>query len=442
MIRMLANRAPQWGLIGVVTLLLAACGGGDESQQQSQGGGSQQPPRKVAVMKVQPHDLELDMEYPAMIRSDLSADIVARVSGVLEEKHYQPGEMVEKGQTLFTIEPPPYQATVDQREADLQSARADLEEAQRNWARYKRLYSRGAISQQQRDTALNTLQTAQASVAQAKASLESARIDLDYTTVKAPVDGMVSLNEVNVGNFVAENTELATVTPLNPLEVRFSLPQEDAFALRRQRQMEDAPEVTARLRFPYANQQDTTANTLTGQIDFLGSRVDESTSTVQGRAIFQNPDYLYLPGQFVRIGLENLKRFNVLSVPNEAVTEGLKGPQLYVLNDDNVIQSRFVSLGEQAGEQTIITEGLKAGERIVAGSIGSVSVGEKIDPQPWQGGSQQPTDPSGQPLRSEKEPNQGTGNTGVTEQRESDQSQQATQRGNGAEPEDNDGGGE
>ncbi|OHV11999.1 efflux RND transporter periplasmic adaptor subunit [Kushneria phosphatilytica] len=442
MIRMFASRAPQWGLIGVMALLLAACGGSDEDQQQSQKGGGEQPPRKVAVMTVQSRDLELDMEYPAMIRSDLSADIVARVAGVLEKKHYQPGEMVQKGQKLFTIEQPPYQATVDQREADLQSARADLEEAQRNWARYKRLYSRGAISQQQRDTALNTLQTAQASVAQAKAALESARIDLDYTTVKSPVSGMVSLNEVNVGNYVTQNTELATVTPLDPLEVRFSLPQEDAFALRRQRQMQDAPEVTATLKFPYANQQDTTANTLKGKIDFLGSRVDESTSTVQARAIFKNPDHLFLPGQFVRIELQNLKRFHVLAVPNVAVTEGLKGPQLYVLNDDNVIQSRFVSLGEQAGSRTIITEGLKAGERIVAGSIGSVSVGQKVDPQPYQGSSEQPTNPSGHPLRHEREPKQGTGNTGVTEQRESDQSQQAKQGGSSANSSTGESGGE
>ena len=417
----LARRIQGWGLVGVFSLLLTACGGSEENQ--SSGQQQEKPPREAQVQTLSPFDLEMNKTYPAMVRSDQSVDIVARVDGYLESQHYKAGDIVEKGDPLFTIEKAPYKAAVEQSRADLQSARANYNEAQRDYVRYQRLYQNGSISQQQRDQALNRRETTKAAVAQAQAALDSAQIDLNYTDVTAPVSGQVSLNEVNVGNYVPVQTELAEITPVDPLEVRFSLPQEDAFALRRQRQMENAPGVNVALDFPYAGDSGTTDTTLKGDLDFLGSRVDESTSTVQARAIFANPQGLFLPGQFVRVQLENLMRFHVLAVPEVAVTEGLKGPQVYVLDDDNKVQSRFITMGEQSRGWVIVSEGLKPGERVVVSAIGSLSAGDRVDPQPFDGNADvNPGDPSGTDANgASKTPGQGTSVSGESQQTTADE---------------------
>ncbi|MFC0338549.1 membrane fusion protein, multidrug efflux system [Kushneria avicenniae] len=415
-----ARQVQGWSLIGVFSLLLVACGGNDDKQSEEQ---QAPPPKQAQVQTLEPRDLELDKNYPAMVRSDQAVDIVARVDGYLEKQLYQAGDIVEKGQTLFTIEKGPYQAAVEQARADLQSARANYSEAQRDYQRYQRLYQQGSISQQQRDQALNERETSNAAVAQAKAALDSAQIDLNYTDVKSPVSGQVSLNLVNVGNYVAAQTELAEVNPVDPLEVRFSLPQSDAFALRRQRQMDNAPNIGVELNFPYGDDSATTDTTLKGDLNFLGSRVDESTSTVQARAVFANPQGLFLPGQFVRVQLANLMRFHVLAVPEVAVTEGLKGPQVMLVNDKGEAESRFITMGEQSRGWVIVPEGLEAGDKVIVSNIGGISAGDKIDAQPFDGSAEdEPQDPSGiDASGASNAPGQGTSVSGETEQNSADQ---------------------
>ncbi|MCP1366934.1 efflux transporter periplasmic adaptor subunit, partial [Halomonas sp. BBD48] len=162
---------------------------------------------------------------------------------------------------------------------------------------------------------------------------------------------------------------------------------DDAVALRYQRRQPDAPEVSAWLHAPtLAPSLPSLADQgIRGSIDYLGASVDTSTSTVQAEAVFDNTDQLFLPGQFVRVALEGLQRFQVLAVPEVAVTEGLKGPQVYVLDDDDTVTSRFVDLGEQAGDWQIVTDNLEPGERVVVTAIGSLSPGDKVDPQPFDG---------------------------------------------------------
>ena len=201
---------------------------------QASGGQQEQPPQAVEVSEVQRQDIDLVRSYSSLLSSDNEVALVARITGVLQQRHFEPGQMVEEGQTLYSIEPDIYQATVNQRDADLQSARAELSRAQRDAERFERLLSQNSVSRQQYDQALADMQVARAAVAQAEAALARARIDLEYAEVKAPVSGMISLSEVNVGNLVNAGTALTTITPLDPLEVRFQMPQRDAFELRRQ----------------------------------------------------------------------------------------------------------------------------------------------------------------------------------------------------------------
>ncbi|NAW35324.1 efflux RND transporter periplasmic adaptor subunit [Halomonas alimentaria] len=370
-------------LVLVAGLFLAACGQ-DEAPAQAQQGGQEKPPHPVEVAELSRQDVALERSYPSLLRSDDEVTLVARVTGTLEQRHFEPGEMVEEGQVLYSIEPDVYQAVVNQREADLQSARAELERAQRDATRFERLLSQNSVSRQQYDQARSELGVARAAVAQAEAALASARIDLDYAEVTAPVSGMISLSRVNVGNLVSNGTQLATITPLDPLEVRFQLPQRDAFELRRQLAGSgDIAEIRAVLQVPGLDGN--AGERLEGRLDFLGSRVEEGTSTVQASATFTNPEGRVLPGQFVRVGLEGLKRFEVLAVPEIAVGQGLMGPQVFVLDEDNVARARPVGLGEVAGPWQILRDGVEEGERVVVGDLAGIEPGVTIDPQPFDG---------------------------------------------------------
>lgn len=370
----------------MAALALSACSGDDETQTpQGQAQGQQeQPPHEVQVAEVRRQDLPINKAYPSLLRSDSEVVIVARVDGYLEERHFQPGQMVEQGDELYTIEPDRYQAAVSQREADLQSARAEAARTQRDAQRFEQLLSQNSVSRQQYDQAVAEQRVAQASVTQAEAALRSANLDLDYSSVEAPVAGMISLSQVNLGNLVTSGTELATITPLDPLEVRFQLPQRDAFELRRQLNDSgnDAP-IVARLSVPGLSGSE--GAELEGELQFLGSRVDSGTSTVQASATFDNPDAAVLPGQFVRVRLDGLKRFNVIAVPEIAATQGLMGPRVYVLDEDNKARERTVQLGDVAGPWQIILDGLEEGDRVIVGDPAGIEPGMTIDPQPFDG---------------------------------------------------------
>ena len=366
----------------VAALALAACG--QEQAEAPQGAQQESPPHKVEVAEMARQDIPLDKSYPSLLRSDDEVTLVARVNGFLEERHFEPGQMVEEGNRLFTIEPDLYQATVNQREADLQSSRAELSRAQRDAQRFEQLLSQNSVSRQQYDQALADQRVAQANVAQAEAALTSANLDLGYSQVTAPVSGMIGLSQVNVGNLVTSGTELATITPLDPLEVRFQLPQRDAFELRRQLSEGDDPsDISARLSIPGVSGG--SDSELEGHLDFLGSRVDSGTSTVQASATFENPEASVLPGQFVRVRIEGLKRFDVIAVPEIAVTQGLMGPQVFVLDEDNKARERTVALGEVAGPWQLIREGLEPGDRVVVGDPAGLEPGMAIDPQSFDG---------------------------------------------------------
>lgn len=367
--------------------LLVACG---QEEQAGQAEGQQQepPPHPVEVTEAARQDLPLEKSYSSLLRSDDEVTLVARVTGYLQERHFEPGEFVEEDQLLYSIEPDVYRATVNQREADLQSARAEFSRAQRDAERFERLLNQNSVSRQDYDQARADLGIAQANVAQAQAALESAQIDLNYAEVTAPVAGMISLSEINVGNLVQSGTELATVTPLDPLEVRFQMPQDDAFALRRQLHEEESVEdIRATLALPGRDGGDD--QSLEGRLDYLGSRVSDRTSTVQASATFDNPDGDILPGQFVRVSLEGLKRYGVYAVPEIAVTQGLMGPQVFVLDDENRARSRTVTLGEMAGPWQILRDGLEEGDRVVVGDPTGIEPGTAIDPQPFSGSAEE-----------------------------------------------------
>lgn len=366
-------------LVLVMGLALAACDQNDAPPQQQKGAGQQPQSRAMVVMDMQRQDISLSRSYPAKLRSDDEVTLVARVTGFLEARHFEPGQEVEVGEKLYSIEPELYRNAVAQREADLSSARAELSRAQRDAGRFEQLLKQNSVSRQQYDQALATREVASAQVAQAQAALRSANLDLGYANVTAPVAGVISLGAVNLGNLVTSGTELAVITPLDPLEVRFQLPQRDAVALRRQRSEHPDAEIHAVLDLP---DQEVS---LEGRLDYLGSRVSQGTSTVQARAAFSNPDGVLMPGQYVRVALKGLKRFDVIAVPSISVTQGLMGPQVFVLDEDDVARVRNIQLGAQAGPWQLVEDGLEPGDRIVVQDPAGLDPGTPIKPQPFDG---------------------------------------------------------
>ncbi|MDW5378293.1 efflux RND transporter periplasmic adaptor subunit [Halomonas sp. HP20-15] len=388
------------GWVWLLVLALGLAGCGEDAAQQAGGGQQQQPPLKAQVLELEPRDLPVDKQYSALLRSEQQVDVMARVTGVLQERQFDEGAHVEKGQSLFVIEPDRYQAVVSQRKADLESAEAELYRAQRNWERYQRLYQQNSVSQQQRDEARADLLAAQAAVAQAQAALNDAQLDLDYSTVEAPVAGQISLSEVNVGNLVQAPQMLATITPLKTLQARFSLPPEDAMAIRMQRRASDE----SRPITPVASSRGGLGDDrLSGELSFLGSRVDRDTGTVQAQATFDNPDALFLPGQFVRLTLDGLVLPDLLAVPEIAVTEGREGPQVSIVDADGKAKPLTVELGERSGAWIAIRSGLEAGQRVVVSNVPSAQPGRAIEAQPFDGKADSTPPPTQQQKQSQQQ---------------------------------------
>jgi membrane fusion protein (multidrug efflux system) len=233
-----------------------------------------------------------------------------------------------------------------------------------------KLYGSGTLSERDRDQARSTLELAQADVTVAKAAVNDARIQLDYTAVKAPISGVTSLELLSEGNLVQEQTLLTTVTQLDPIHVQFSLSERDALALR-QRMRQGQPRVE--LMLPDGSSYDQA-----GHIDFADSAVDARTGKVLARAVFPNAEGALLPGQFVRVSLERASLASAIVVPKQAVAQGDSGPIVWVVNGEDVAEPRPVELGQSLDHGVVVTRGLLPGERVVTDGIANIHGAGKV----------------------------------------------------------------
>lgn len=373
-------------LLLVISAALAGCGGGSEAAKQE--GRRSRPPVPVAVKTVQPGDVAIYATYPGRIKGAREVEVQSRVKGILLRRHYSEGEFVEAGELLFTIDPSLYKARVQQRKAQLQKAQANLEQAREVWQRVSNLYQANAVSEARRDEAYAKLQTAQAAVALAKANLEAARIKLDYTTVEAPLGGVTSLEEVDVGALISRGTVLTTITQVDPVHVLFAVPAEDAL-------MGEKP-LAAVVRRVDAGEEVTDAATRdvtlimpsgepygqTGFIDFAQSTIDPNTGTVRLRAVFDNSDRELVPGRFVSVRMLLEKRENAVVIPNKAIADSQIQTQVFVVTDDNRAKPVPVKLGPVVEGGRIIEQGLEAGDRVIVIGLGAVRPGARVEVKP------------------------------------------------------------
>lgn len=331
-------------------------------------------------MTVAPRTVALERTYPARAQAADDVEVRAQVEGILLERNYEEGGLVKAGAVLFQIDPAPYEARVQQAEAELDRARAQLREMQRQWKRASQLYEKKAVSESRRDQAQSAVEIAKADVANAEAVLRTARIDLGYTEVRAPISGVTGLRAVSNGNLVTAGTLLTTIRQLDPMHVLFSMPELDAIALGRQLNSAGEASAPAPRLAVQVQLADGSVYERKGLVDYTAAYVDPQTGTMQARAVFPNPQGVLLPGQFLRISVQGLQLSNAIVIPAKAIAEGPEGPVVYVLNEQNIARPQPVTLGPSVAQDQVIEQGLQAGERVVVDGIVKVRPGDPVRP--------------------------------------------------------------
>lgn len=338
------------------------------------------PPPEVRVVTAKAQPIENITEVPGRVQAVRTSQVRARVDGIVERRLYNEGTDVKAGQTLFIIDPREYRANVSAVAAALTRAEATAANAKQDVERYKGLVKEQAISQQEFDAAMARLRTADADVEQTRAQLESARLNLSYTTVTAPIAGRAGRAQVTEGALVsaASATLLTTIEQLEPIYVNFS--QSSAYLLAIRREM-----AAGTLKVPELGKvavtlllEDGSKYPHSGHLNFLDLSIDQATGTAAVRAEFPNPERILLPGQFVRARIEVGIRPHGFWIPQRAVQLSQAGATVMTIAEGDTIAPRPVKLGDQRGDKWIVLEGLKDGDRIVVDGLQKVQPGAHV----------------------------------------------------------------
>lgn len=363
-------------LILAVTAALAACGPSGNGNRAPHGG---MPPAEVRTMTVQPQLVLAPFEYTGQTAGSREVEVRARVTGILLKRSFVEGGAVRQGQSLYTIDPAPFQAALARAEADVGVAAARLEQARRESARLRALVADKFVSQKLADDAASAEAIGEAELKAAQARLTEARLNLEYTRVESPVNGIASRSLRSEGTLVSgSDVLLTTVTQVDPIWVNFGIPDDERLRLQRETDAgrlvlpEDGRfEVTVRL-------ADGSVYGRTGRLAFADVRVSGQTGTSDARAELPNPEGRLRPGQFVRVTLSGATRPNAVLVPQRAVLEGPQGKFVYVVDDQSSAQARPIEVGEWVGSDWIVTGGLKPGERVIIDGVMRIGPGAPV----------------------------------------------------------------
>lgn len=373
---------PVWFAL-VSTFALAGCNG-----QAEEGGPMAFPPPQVSVITITPANLPIEREYIGQTKGSREVEIRPRVSGIIEQRLYEEGSVVEAGQALFQLDAKSYQAQFAAADAVLAHARANRSQTDREWNRLKPLAQDKVISRKALDDAQSAYELALADVKAAEAALSEAKLQLEYTRVTAPIAGVAGLAEKVEGAVVTAATDrLTSLTVTDPMDVYFSA-SENEWLLQQQENASGSLQtptdaaLSVKIRLSDGRIPD-----VTGAINYKDARIDPNTGTVAMRARLPNPDGLLKSGQFVRVLVSGASRPNAITVPQKAVLEGPQGKFVYVVGkgeaDASVAEFRPVEVGEwtsNGGDDRnwVILKGLNAGDQVILDNLIKVRPGAPV----------------------------------------------------------------
>jgi len=372
----------QFGLARITSLgcaaLLSACGSGSDSQKRD----PSKMPTQVGFVVARLDNVPLVTELSGRVTAFQIAEVRPQVAGIVRKRFYTEGSLVRQGQTLYSIDPRLYRAASAEAQANLDSAVANAQAAQQRAARFRPLAEMEAISRQDYTDATAQARAAAASVAQTRAALDTARINLRFTDVPAPISGRIGRSLITVGALVTVNQAdpLAVIQRLDPVFVDIQQPGAAVLALRRALSANGMAPTTAVVRLTL---EDGSEYGETGTVEFAESIVDAGTDTVTLRARFDNPQNLLLPGMFVRAKFAQAVQAQAILVPQQAVSRTPTGKaSVFIVGPGNKAVVRNVTATRVVGANWVVSEGLKPGDRIVTQGTGALRPGSLLRPVP------------------------------------------------------------
>ena len=368
-----ALRKTATGLACLALIFSAAC---DKTEK------APPAPPAVQVMTVIQKDVPIYEEWIGSLDGEVNAVIRPQVTGYLIKQHYREGDLVKKGQLLFEIDPRTFEAAVDQAKGLRGQQGALYQNAKANLARVKPLAAKNALSQKDLDDSTGAELSAKASLDAAEASLQTAKLNLSFTRITSPIDGIAGIAKAQIGDLLSPSmpAELTTVSTVDPIKVYINISEREYLALARALQAEGERHERVPLELILV---DGSVYTHKGQFSFLDRQVDPTTGTFKGAALFPNPDKLLRPGQYGRIRATMKIEKGALLVPQRAVTEIQGKYLLAVVGTDNKVAIRPVTVGARIGSDWIIASGLQPGEKVIAEGTQKVKDGIAVNPQPF-----------------------------------------------------------
>jgi membrane fusion protein, multidrug efflux system len=365
-----------------ICLLFTGCG---KQGQPS----SPAPPTVSVIHPVQREVVEWD-EYTGRLESPESVEVRARVSGYLDKVHFKEGKEVKKGDLLLTIDRRPYQAEFDRAEGEHQRAESQAELAKNDAERAKRLIATKAISEEDFDTKTRTYASAVAAVKSAKATLDSAKLNLEFTEIRSPINGRISRADITEGNLVsggpggAGATMLTTIVSQNPLYCYVDVDERSILKylrLRREGRRVSALDAEIPVEVALADEKDFPRK---GYVDFVDNKVDPTTGTVRCRGVIANPERTLGPGFFARLRVPGSGQYSALLLPDRAFGSDQAQKFVYVVNPQKKVEFRPVSIGPIIDGLRVVTGGLKPGEQVIVEGLIRVRPGVVVDVKPWE----------------------------------------------------------
>ena len=367
-------------------VLLAIGVAGCDQQKQQQGGGP--PPAAVTVANPVERKIVDYNEYVGRFVAVSAVEVRARVSGTLEAVHFTDGQIVKEGDLLFTIDRRPFQNTLDQARANLALARSNVTYTEADLARAKQLLREKTVSEQVFDQRAQAQRNAQASVQAQEAAVRQAELDLEFTQLRAPVDGRIGDRRVAPGNLVmggsaANTTLLATIVSIDPIRFEFTFDEASYLRYERLSRTENTGNLTGRggstpVRLKLIDEKSFEHE---GRMDFVDNVIERTTGTIRGRAQFANPKGLFTPGMFGRVRVPGSAPYQALLIPDVAIGSEQVRKFVYVVSNENVASVKYVTPGALVDGLRVIKEGLAPDDRVIVNGMARVRPGAKVTPQ-------------------------------------------------------------